>query len=722
MRAVRRALARAGMAGALALAACGDGVGLPAGAWVPGAWPFEARRHGLGAFEVRFEGSGWHDARLLVFHRDRPDAPVWETLPGRAFLSAGRGRERLVARDGRLAVEDAVQEACPDQSVDVVEAESFALRMAGRVRCPVLDRGWELFAVPVGRDALRLHVRLDDPSFDRTVLTFAREPEERFAGFGQQSGRRDPAGGRVPILVQRPAPAAPSDWLGTLRGLWPGRMPAAASPAPVPYFLTSRLRSFFLESSEYAVFDLRRTDRVRVEVFAGGLTWRVLHGGSALDLVRAHTEAAGRAPPLPDWADRGVIAGVRGGTGRVQAVWQALRAHGVPVAAFAVADWAGGRPGLWRPDPERYAGWDGLVSELSRAGIRVLLPVSPVLGSPPEGAPGRPLFDEARASGFLVRDASGAPLAVPGASEAAGLVDLSDPDAAAWWTRVLADVLRDTGAAGWLAEPGPAPPWDAGLAAEGGAPAFHNAFADAWSRVARASLEAAGLAEAGLVLPSLAFAQSPRHASAFGAGVPAPDPDPDADRARVRALLSGGVSGLSVVHAPAGGDTPARWRRRVELAAFGTLLRTEPGLPLDDAATLDHLARMARVHAAWRGYRRELLRQAAERGAPVWRPLWMHHPEHVASWRPEAAQLLVGSELLVVPILDPESEAVEIFLPAGRWIDLWSGTIYGLPDRAQHYDLPVPADHPIVLYPEGSIVGHRLHRTLTSDEGDGSHS
>ncbi len=69
--------------------------------------------------------------------------------------------------------------------------------------------------------------------------------------------------------------------------------------------------------------------------------------------------------PLPDWVHEGAIAGMQGGTARVREVWQQLREHGTPIAAFWLQD--------WELDRERYPQWKALRDDLAANGIRVLV-------------------------------------------------------------------------------------------------------------------------------------------------------------------------------------------------------------------------------------------------------------------------------------------------------------------------------------------------------------
>ena len=44
-------------------------------------------------------------------------------------------------------------------------------------------------------------------------------------------------------------------------------------------------------------------------------------------------------------------------------------------------------------------------------------------------------------------------------------------------------------------------------------------------------------------------------------------------------------------------------------------------------------------------------------------------------------QFMVGAELMVAPVLDPDTDTVEVYLPAGGWVHLWTGGRYGSPGR-----------------------------------------
>src|SRR5215203_4933150 len=99
-----------------------------------------------------------------------------------------------------------------------------------------------------------------------------------------------------------------------------------------------------------------------------------------------------------------------------------------------------------------------------------------------------------------------------------------------------------------------------------------------------------------------------------------------------------------------------------------------------DNETLLHFARFAKVYAAWKPYRMELVKEASETGLPVVRHPFIHYPND-----PEVLglkyQYLVGTDLMVAPVLDPGRDTVDVYLPEGKWVHLWTGERYGSTQR-----------------------------------------
>jgi alpha-glucosidase (family GH31 glycosyl hydrolase) len=73
---------------------------------------------------------------------------------------------------------------------------------------------------------------------------------------------------------------------------------------------------------------------------------------------------------------------------------------------------------------------------------------------------------------------------------------------------------------------------------------------------------------------------------------------------------------------------------------------------------------------------------------------------------------MVDSEFMVAPVLDPQTKTVEVYLPAGRWVHLWSGESYGSPQDGSYHTVSAPIGEPAVFYKEGSGAGRRFRDEL----------
>jgi len=103
--------------------------------------------------------------------------------------------------------------------------------------------------------------------------------------------------------------------------------------------------------------------------------------------------------------------------------------------------------------------------------------------------------------------------------------------------------------------------------------------------------------------------------------------------------------------------------------------------------------------------------EASARGWPLVRPLWLHYPDDPETLRLDR-QLLLGSELLVSPALEPGVDAVDVYLPAGRWVSVWDGAVRGDPATGVRVRASAPIGRPAVFHREGSAAGARLVEAL----------
>ncbi len=657
------------------------------------------------------------------------NAILAESLPGHAFLTAARGRESVTESRGSFSVEDETELNCPGQTVESVMAAGKAILVRGSMICEDESRiAYQFYLIEQNEHALRFDLRTFVPEINRLQLNLASVADEAFYGFGEQFTHFNLKGKRLPVLVQEQ---------GIGRGAQPitagANLTAGAggdwhtSYAAVPHFISSRMRSLFLENYEYSIFDMTKDDLIRIEVFSNRMSGQMLSGSSPQELVERYTEYSGRMKALPDWMHRGAIIGMQGGTDAVKERLAHLKQHKAPVAAFWLQDWVGQRKTSfgrqlwwnWELDNDRYPQWQQLVQDLRKENIRVMTYVNPFFADVADLKPNmrRNLFAEAREHGYLIRKPDGSPYLILNTDFSAGLLDLTNPQARRWMKDIIKGQLLAAGASGYMADFGEALPFDAQLFSKEPASSYHNRYPEEWARLNREAIEEWEQTHPGekiVFFVRSGFTKSPGQATLFWLGDQLVSWDEyDGIKTAVTGLLSSGLSGFSINHSDIGGYTtisnPLKdyhrskelFQRWTEMAAFQAVFRTHEGNRPDvnhqfhsDEETLAHFSRFARIYAALFPYRKKLFAEAEAHGWPVVRPLWFHYFDDPAVRDIRYESFLLGRDILVAPVLELGATEVTVYLPEGRWIHLWTETPY---EGRKSYSISAPIGQPAVL-------------------------
>lgn len=696
----------------------------------------------VGEFEISIGRDGEPSGTALsVAHRSRPGRVLWSSVPGESFVSAARGDEKVSESSGHFFIEDEVEDLCPDQTIESVERRGDALVVAGRLLGDGAEAGYTLAFSPATGNRLRFAVEVEEP-YDRLYLTYASSPDERFYGFGVQYTYIDLKGHEVPIFIQEQGIGRGEQPL-TLAVDW--RADAGGTPytsyASVPHYVTSEMRSLFLENYEYSTFDLRAEDRIQITLFSSRMDGQILAGDTPAELIERYTEYSGRMRPLPGWILGGAVVGLQGGTQKVLDISDKLEALDTPVAAFWLQDWVGQRKTSfgtqlwwnWELDEDQYPGWDLLREELEKRDVRLMTYVNPFFADDVARNENhrRNLFEEAARQGYLVETRDGEPYRIPTTDFSVGLVDLSNPEARVWMKEIIQEELLGNGASGWMADFGEGLPYDAVLHSGESAKSYHNRYAEEWAEVNREAIRESGSEDDAVFFNRSGYSRSPGESTLFWLGDQLVSWDEhDGIKSAVTGLLSSGLSGYAFEHADIGGYTAIessllkfhrskeilmRW---TELAAFTVVFRTHegnrPGVNhqiYSDEETLRHFSRFAKVYAAWEPYRVKLVNEAAATGLPVVRHPFIHYPDDPEVYDLEY-QFMVGPDLMVAPVLDPGEEEAEAYLPAGVWVHLWSGEEYGSAEEGVYAAVDAPIGEPAVFYREESEAGRLLREEL----------
>ncbi|KAG6690960.1 hypothetical protein I3842_10G039800 [Carya illinoinensis] len=597
-------------------------------------------------------------------------------------------------------------------------------------------------------------MRVEEPTqFNRIYLTYSSEANERFYGFGEQFSHLDFKGKRVPILVQeqgigrgdQPITFAANLVSYRAGGDW------STTYAPSPFYMTSKMRSLYLEGYDYSAFDLTTHDRVQIQIRGSSVQGRILHGNSPSELIEHFTETIGRPPELPEWIISGAVVGMQGGTETVRRIWNKLKTYNVPVSAFWLQDWVGQRETLigsqlwwnWEVDTKRYYGWQQLLQDLSARHIKVLTYCNPCL-APTQEKPNRRrnLFEEAKSLDILVKDKYGQPYMVPNTAFDVGMLDLTHPKTAGWFKQILQEMVDD-GVRGWMADFGEGLPVDATVYSGEDPISAHNRYPELWAQINREFVEEWKSNCVGKVKEDppeelvffmrAGFRNSPKWGMLFWEGDQMVSWQAnDGIKSAVTGLLSSGLSGYAFNHSDIGGYCAVnlpfiKYRRSeelllrwMELNAFTTVFRTHEGNKpscnsqfYSNHKTLSQFARFAEVYRAWKFYRIQLVKEAAQKGLPVCRHLFLHYPEDENVHSLSYQQFLVGTEILVAPVLDKGKKNVKVYFPVGErcdWQHVWTGKLY----RGQGCEawVDAPIGYPAVFVKTGSTIGKTFVKNL----------
>ncbi|KAG0180191.1 hypothetical protein DFQ29_001057 [Apophysomyces sp. BC1021] len=613
------------------------------------------------------------------------------------------------------------------QTITRIEHEKDTIKLYGGLSTKLvkpthLDYVFTLKEISSRQLQFTAEVTHRDPSMEnhqRLLLTFESRPEEDFYGFGAQFLHGSLKGQKVPILVRDQ---------GTPTNSFFGDDGHVATYASVPQYITSDNRCLFLENSEYVSFDLTRLDRVVVRLDGDSMTGRLVDGGTMLDLITEYTTYAGRMRTLPDWISEGMVAQLQGGRDSVRRMVHQLQQREIPLAAVLVQDWSGQRSQMvgrvawkrqwwnWENDELLYPSWDAFVKELnenSHHSVKVLTYINPLLADARQKhACQRNLFFEAQERGYLVDDpqrqsSDYKALALRCGPELnAALLDLTNPEAWAWFKQVVKDQIWHTGVSGMMVDFGEHLPYESRqvkLHSNESAKTYHNRYPEDWARLHDEVIHELALENDTVCFHRSGYTKSPRYMNVLTTGEQYTRWDQqNGIKSAVLGMLSGGFSGFSVMHSDVGGCTPVngalpgasmvfrtrellyRW---MELAAFTAVFKIHDGfLPEKNAQFYDnddsfrHLEHTVKIFVLLSSYRKLMLKEAYEKGWPLIRHLVLYYPNDPNARRITHTQFMLGASIMVAPVLSPSTSYVKVYFPKDTqeisWRHIWSGRYY----------------------------------------------
>ncbi len=631
----------------------------PAGAATVEAGPITARV-GEDRWSVRFEQPG-------VALRGAPGTLGFRTVAG-TWARATRVISQRRRPGGAVVLRVATTDPARPMQVRIERAGPGIVRMQATVR-------GDLSAVTHARTG------------------FETVGDERYLGFGERSNAVDQRGRDVLNFVEEGAYEEDERTL-----IAPFVSPVSFRPRedstyfPMPWLLSTRGYGVLEESTRISTFRLGTADAGAwsVEVEGPRVSLLVMAGPRPAGVLRRLTTVTGRQPrPAAPWffgpwfqtgqadvvapeQELGYVRALRDGDAPVSAAETHLRY--LPCAAHA-----------GRRDAER-----ARTAALHEQGLATLTYMRDVLCTE------HPRFAEASRRGLFLRTPLGTDYVFTGYDggrtppvNTFAQPDFTAPGSAGFYGELLAEAVAD-GHDGFMEDFGEATPLDAHAHDGTTGAEMHNRFPLLYHR--------AGHAFAGRQpRPVARFIRSgwtgvhPSAPIVWG-GDPSVDWGFDGLASVVTNALTMGLSGISTWGSDIGGYhallenrlTPELLVRWIQAGAVSPVMRTKAGgvhVPASarpqiwEPEVLPHWRRWAKLHTQLNPYL--LAGDAVYRrsGLPLVRHLALAYPGDPRALAVDDAYLL-GPDLLAAPVVEQGATQRTLYLPRGRWIDLWRSADY----------------------------------------------
>ena len=450
----------------------------------------------------------------------------------------------------------------------------------------------------------------------------------------------------------------------------------------VPFYLTDAGYGVFVNEPGHVSFEVgsEAVQRVQFSVEGESLEYFVIAGDTPAAVLERYTALTGRPVEVPAWSygtwlstsfttdyDEATVTGFLDG----------MRDRDLPLSVFHFDcfwmrefDWS---DFTWDarvfPDPT------GMLERLHERGLRVSVWTNPYI------AQRSALFAEAAAAGHLLRRPDGSVWQWDLWQAGMGIVDFTSDAAVTWFQEQLRTLLRQ-GVDALKTDFGERIPLDV-VFADGSDPRrMHNLYTERYNAAVHEVLEQERPGEAVLFARS-ATAGGQQHPVHWGGD----STSSFASMAEtLRAGLSLSLSGFGFWSHDIGGfeGTPdaAVFKRWVPFGLLSSHSRFHgsdsyrvPWIFDDDESAPDSAVSVTRRFAKLKNRLTPYLlaagREAAATGLPVMRPMVLAFPEDPTA-RPLDRQYLLGPDLLVAPVFTAEGD-VELYLPAGGWVQLLTG-------------------------------------------------
>jgi alpha-glucosidase (family GH31 glycosyl hydrolase) len=620
-----------------------------------------------------------------------PGEPAWD-VPGELSLDAPNGL--LQARD------------------------PFGQELFSEISPPRLDihRRTPFISFEPTKIELRAGLRRVDQGI---CLCLSTLPGESFYGWGEQFTAFRRQSGRLRLKIR--------DAIAPLQG-------RGETYSAIPFFFSSRGYGFWLLNSHTSRWKIDpQAHTLEIEADGPGADYILIYGPSYRRILQTYTALTGRPPLLPRWAfGLWVTSYPQGHQDGVIAHIQEHRRRGIPLDAVILDyHWEERFHNFrWRrslvPDP------DGLISNLKALGARLGLILTPFVNArnrplqkfvlktlahnlPPglenDDERALPEYAQARAAGYLAHEharwwfGSG------------GMVDFANPQAAAWWNGLMRPLYAQ-GVAFFKNDDGEYLPEDAHSSLGIDGREYHNLYGFYYGRALYQGMQELPRRRP-LIYARSVWAGSQRYPAIF---LGDQKPTFAGIRSTLRAGLGLGLLGFAYWTADVFGldgkttlETHMRYAQWALLVPIARYFWRPPAI--DDTRfpwsygpqAEANFRNYTELRYRWLPYYVALAWEAYQTGLPILRPLALEFQGPAVDSRLDSVddQAMLGSGIMLCPVVEPGATTRHILLPPGIWHDYWSTQCWQGPGEID-YSAPL-ACLPILvrggtILPQGPVL------------------
>jgi sulfoquinovosidase len=300
-----------------------------------------------------------------------------------------------------------------------------------------------------------------------------------------------------------------------------------------------------------------------------------------------------------------------------------------------------------------------------------------------------PAYGEAAAAGALTASAAGPPAVFRYLQFNVSQFDFGGAAGRSFYGRLLSEAVGD-GYDGWMEDFGEYTPLDSHSASGARGYDVHNRYPREYHCGAHEATDGGERKLARFVRSG--FTSSARCSPIVWSGDPSTEWGFDGLRSAVQNALSIGLSGVGIWGSDVGGYfalferslTPEMLTRWVQLGAVSPVMRTQANgvaIPakerpqVTDEGQIVNYRRWSKFHTQLYPYLRAAAAVYRRSGMPIMRHLVLAYPGDGRAVDRED-QFLLGPDLLAAPVLAPGVRQEKVYLPAGRWVDVWRSLRY----------------------------------------------